>query len=154
MCAKVCSTIIIVSALAVWVSNTWGQSVIAVGPNVQVSRTRPDWEHNEVILAADPNDARHLLAGSMFLDPSKGGYSVVTYVSFDSGRSWTPSLVVGRDRGHYGDPAIAFGCSGIAYSVSLKSVGRRSQWQTLVHRSDDGGKTWLPPTVLPYIDRE
>jgi hypothetical protein len=155
MCARrFAQTIIIVSAVAVWVGNTSGQSAIAVGPNVQVSSARPDWEHNEVILAADPNDARRLLAASMFLDPSKGGYSVATYVSFDGGRSWQSSLIVGRELGHYGDPATAFGCKGTAFSLSLKSLGPRYQWQTLVHRSDDGGKTWLPPTVLPYIDRE
>ena len=105
-------------------------------------------------MAADPSDSHHLLAGAMFLDPRKSTYSVVTYASFDGGRNWTPTLEVGRGRGQYGDPSTGFGCDGTAYSVSIRSLGPRHQWQTLVHRSTDGGKTWLLPTILPYIDRE
>lgn len=133
---------------------TFSGQVISVGPNIQVSSLHAHWEHNEVILATDPADARHLLAGSMFLDPRKSSYSVVTYASTDGGRTWQPTLEVGKEAGGYGDPAIAFGCNGTAYSVSLKSVGVRSRWQTLVHRSMNGGKTWLPPVILPYVDRE
>jgi hypothetical protein len=140
--------------IGVSAGTAWNQPNVVVNSNVQLSSLRPNWEHNEVILSADPTDPQHLLAASMFLDPGTGDYSVVTYVSFDSGSSWSPTLIVGGERGHYGDPATAFGCDGTAYSVSLKSVGRRSQWQTLVYRSPDGGKNWLPPTILPFIDRE
>ncbi len=144
----------IIVSITVLGGTAWSQQSIIVGPNVQTSAQHSDWEHNEVVLATDPQDARHLLAGSMFLDPGKGDYSVVTYVSFDGGKSWTSTLVIGREGGHFGDPAVAFGCDGTAYSVLLKSAGPRPRWQTLLYRSGDGGKNWLRPTILPYMDRE
>jgi hypothetical protein len=53
-----------------------------------------------------------------------------------------------------GDPSTAIGCDGTAYSVNLSSVGRNYLNQTQVYRSKDGGKTWLPPIVLSFSDRE
>jgi hypothetical protein len=127
-----------------------GQQRIVVGTNVQVSLTKAEQEHNEVILAADPNDARRLLGGAMVFDPKKSNYDVVIYASFDRGRTWQPTLEVGTST-LAGDPATTFGPGGWAYSVSLS--GGTTQQMT-VHRSKDGGKTWLPPMILPFGDRE
>jgi len=117
---------------------------------VQVSLANAALEHNEVILAADLDKGGRLLAGSMSFDPHENAYKVVTYVSFDNGLTWKPTL----DVDHGGDPATAFGCEGTAFSISLISTGRSYEWKTVVHRSKDGGKTWPPPTILPYSDRE
>ena len=111
---------------------------IVVGPNVQVSAARPDVTHDEVLIAADPADASHLLACSMFL-PESGVYEfagVVAYASFDAGQSWSPVLadspdVYGR-QGRY-DPACTYGSDGSAYVALLPMR---------LYRSADAGRTW------------
>src|SRR5215472_11404831 len=94
----------------------WAQQHITVGRNVQVSKANGDREHNEVILAADPKDPKHLIAGSMVYNPKKSDYNVVTYTSFDSGASWQSTLEVNHDPGLDGDPSTAVGCDGTGYS--------------------------------------
>src|SRR2546429_2534117 len=94
----------LLSVLLVFAISVQGQQ-INVGPNVQVSKGYQDRDHNEVILSADPYDARRLLGGAMVLDPKSSGYDVVTYVSLDGGQTWQPTPEVDRVAG---DPATAF----------------------------------------------
>lgn len=111
---------------------------IVVGPNVQVTAARPGVTHDEVLIAADPRDASHLLACSMFL-PKSGVYEltgVSAYASFDAGRSWSPVLtdapeVYGK-QGRF-DPACTYGPDGTAYVVLLPMR---------LYRSADAGRTW------------
>jgi hypothetical protein len=94
----------------------------------------------------------------MFLDPKSSEYGVVTYTSLDSGASWKTTLTMTERDAMMGDPAVAFGCDGAAYVAAIRSskVGTATvdRQTTLVYRSADGGRSWLPPTVLPWSDRE
>lgn len=130
------------------------QQPIVVGRNVQVSKAHSDREHSEVIIAAHPNDAKHLLAGAMVGNRKFGGMDVITYVSFDGGMTWQPTLKVETEFGFNGDPAPAIGCDGSAYMLNGTIIGTGNDlnhWQ--VHRSRDGGRTWLPPAELRWSDR-
>ncbi len=146
-------TIRVITVLFILAATVFPQQLIVIGPNVQVSNDHGDWDHNEVILSTDPNDAKHLVAGSMIFDQRKNDYSVVTYTSFDRGQTWQPTLEVGSPEGTFGDPATAFGCGGIAYSAALATRSGDKD-MIVLHRSSDGGKIWSSPTSLPFIDRE
>lgn len=125
---------------------------IRVGPNVQVSKAHSKWAHYETWVAADPKNPMHLLGSSMVFNPEAAKYESVVYASFDGGATWSKTL-----RGHagwmMGDPVTAFGPDGTAYfsALSLHRPGPNQMW---VYRSKDAGKTWLPPTRLPFLDRQ
>src|SRR5258707_15549269 len=66
---------------------------LTVGPNVQVSSTHPGYPHGEVLIAADPRDASHLLACSMFWpEDGASGSMTAVYASFDGGLTWSLAL--------------------------------------------------------------
>src|SRR5574341_154833 len=143
-------------SLALLAINGFGQQII-VEPNVHVSRSHSDLPHYETLLAADPGNPKHLLGGSMVLSATKNGFKIVTYVSFDGGSTWEPTLEV--DEGaQWGavDPAYAYGLDGTAYFVYVgqkQKPDRTDEGALYFYRSKDGGKTWLPPTRMPIIDR-
>jgi hypothetical protein len=119
-------------------------AAITVGPNVQVSAARPNEAHDEVLIAADPNDASHLLACSMLL-PASQVYdltTVVVYASSDAGRSWSPVLSDSPDVGVAGegrfDPACTFGPGGTAYAALLPMT---------VYGSTDAGHSWTRSAI-------
>jgi hypothetical protein len=141
--------------VAVATAAAHAQQPIVVGPNVQVSKANADLEHSEVVVSADPNDAKHLLASAMVGNRKSGGFDLITYVSFNGGAQWTPTLTVHTDLGFNGDPATAFGCDGSAFALNLSIMGTGYERNHIeVHRSKDGGRTWLPPTLLRWSDRE
>jgi len=80
-------------------------------------------------------------------------FETVAYVSFDGGKSWT--LAVRPDIPGFStqDPACLYGLDGSAYFVSW-GYDRDNNYKMLLHRSSDGGKTWLTPTELLTLDRE
>ena len=113
------------------------QARIAVGPNVQASKSRSQVEHIEVTIAADPANANRLIACSMLT----GG--VAAYVSFDAGATWSaPVTNTGAPRAN--DPTCAYGPNGAVYFVhKLKETAGPSDLDRLaVHRSLDGGRVW------------
>lgn len=125
-------------------STAGAQARIAVARNVQVSTARKDTAHIEVVLAADPHDARRLLACSMMT----GG--VGAYVSFDGGLTWSaPVVSLGAPRAN--DPTCAYGPGGVAYFThKIKQTQGPSDLDRLaVHRSLDGGRTWEPMNLGP-----
>jgi BNR/Asp-box repeat len=165
-------------ALAVGVASV-PAARITVGPNVQVSKTRGQMVHNEVIVAADPGNPDHLL-GCSILTPANDlpKYSftnfvaprtsaTIAYVSFDGGNHWAPALEVSR--GNYGtDPSCAMGPDGRAYFAAIVSDDKKFDEDNQEPRefaprmlflnwySKDGGKTW-EPSAMPQvydIDRE
>ena len=127
---------------------------ILVGPNVSVSAAHPSRLHHEVVMAASPKDPRKILAAAMIFDAKDASRHVIAYSSFDGGKSWTPSIEVGRTN-FVGDPTVAFDGDGAAYLAALTlSPVETPDHEMLVYRSADGGRTWAEPTALPFIDRE
>jgi hypothetical protein len=139
--------IIVASLVTAWSASEAQYAKVSVGKNVQVSTARPDDDHFEVIMNADPEHPGRLVACA-HLPREKVFTHIVTYRSDDAGKTWRLSHIAG-DSIQAGDPMCTFGRNGVLFSVAL----RRQDWQ--VHRSADGGTTWSPPlTMTPWIDRE
>ncbi len=116
-----------------------------VGPNVQVSLTQPKLQHYETQIAADPEQAGHLIAGAYVVRPDHT-IDNVFYVSFDHGRTWSHTLTVPVGV----DPACAIGIKGTAFAASIHDVTQpngKSDSFLVVHRSGDGGRTWQESAI-------
>jgi hypothetical protein len=134
---------------------------ISVGPNVQVSKANSTRSHAEVLVAADPQNAKHLLGCSMIQpkEPTTQMYNTLAYMSTDGGATWQSSLEVDRGLLGSGDPACAFGAKGEAYFSTIVSEkgGRLSEdykSRLAFYRSLDAGKTWSQPVDMLSLDRE
>ena len=131
---------------------------ISVGTNVQVSRDAANVTHHEVLMAADPADAKRLIACSMIGPLPNGKRPASVYASFDGGASWTRVLTE-DERMYSTDPACTFGINGSAHFAIMSSTRGRNPVRLLKsYYSNDGGKTWTP-SKLPggstdSIDRE
>ncbi len=134
---------------------------ISVGPNVQVSKANSTRSHAQVLVAADPQNAKNLLGCSMIepKEPSAQLFNTLAYMSTDGGATWQPSLEV--DRGLLGsaDPACAFGAKGEAYFSTIvgEKGGRLSEdykSRLAFYRSLDAGKSWSKPVDMLSLDRE
>ena len=123
-----------------------------------VDVTRDLEAQNESPLAVNPLNANNLLTGNNDFNFNDGcGYNV----SFDAGRTWTPTLPDGfipgltkftndpsrPGTGVYdvaGDPAVAYGPDGTAYfACQAFNVTSPFEIALYVSRSTDGGRTWL-----------
>jgi len=130
---------------------------ISVGRNVQVSKSRSNQWHTEVLMASDPENRNHLLACSMVNPqrPSRPMYAVVVYASFDGGATWQETLQVAEGWAT-GDPACAYGPGGVAY-VAMIARGRKPDGkdsEVLFFKSQDAGMTWTRLIDVPITDRE
>ncbi|HKY41513.1 MAG TPA: sialidase family protein [Pyrinomonadaceae bacterium] len=127
---------------------------IVVGPNVQVSKAFAGKPHNETHLATNPRDPLNLLGGSMVWQQETNTQTVIAYASFDGGETWSPTLELKDGRFHT-DPAAAFDAQGNAYFLQITHVSGEGEtkYYTYVHRSKDGGRSWLEPTIIPMMDR-
>lgn len=128
---------------------------IVVGPNVHASKTFGDKPHGEIQLAANPRDPLNLIGGSMVWLEEANTQTVVGYASFDGGKTWSASLKF-DDGAYHSDPAIAFDAQGTAYFLEITlrgGFGEEPEYFTRVHRSHDGGRSWLAPVVMPMLDR-
>jgi len=121
---------------------------ISVGPNIAVT-TDQNTPRNEVWLAIDPTNAKHLLGAVTTLRDSVDGLGLydTTHYSLDGGNTWSESDPVA---GESADPQSAYGPNGSAYLVTL----RRKPDATLFFRSSDGGRTWSRPVALLPTDHE
>jgi hypothetical protein len=126
-------------------SNIHGQGSYVVGPNVQVSLSQPRLQHYETQVAADPRQARHLIAGAYVVNSDRT-IDNVFYVSLDHGRTWKHTLTVPRSA----DPSCAIGRNGTVFAVSVRDITRSDGGEDLVldvRRSSDGGRTWQNSSI-------
>jgi hypothetical protein len=120
---------------------------IEVGPNVHVSAGRATSPHQEVVIAADPNDARRLLACSMLDAGPDRSVRSAAYSSFDGGKTWSTPVVT---TAHWAnDPTCAFAPNGTAFFVHKVNDGVMPASRVSsdadylgIHRSSNGGRTW------------
>ena len=129
-------------------------TAIVVGPNVQASKAFADRSHGEIHLAANPRNPNNLVGGSMVWFEETNTESVVGYASFDGGKTWSATLKF-NDGLFHSDPAVAFDSEGTAYFLQITHPTGRNEpkYYTYLHRSKDGGRTWLEPVVMPMLDR-
>src|SRR5690348_11121834 len=134
------------------------RSVSDGGQVLVVNVSRDTTAQNETPLAVNPLDADNLLTGNNDWNYNDG---CGVNVSFDGGKSWTPTLPSGflpgitkftddpavAGTGKYdfgGDPTVAFGKDGTAYFACFGYQGTPPYGVALLFsRSTDGGKTWL-----------
>jgi hypothetical protein len=142
---------VMAGGLAAGVAPVAAKGVRVFGPKV-ISRGTPLpkrcerlRQETDTMLAADPADARHLLA-TWDVDAH---HSNVTAVSRDSGKTWKLAPVPGISKCTGGasdevvDPFVAIGAGGRALFTSLPL----SVSGFLTNRSPDGGSTWSAPSV-------
>lgn len=145
-CVIALSTVSICSAQQIWTDT-----------NTYVSTANPQLNHSEVIIAADPMNAEHLLACSMMFprQPTMVQQKDVAYVSFDGGTTWSASLEFGHTLGA-SDPSCAFGPRGSAFYAGLTfdAVEKQYKVSTAVYSSADSGKTWSLSSTLASGERE
>lgn len=132
---------------------------IEVGANIQVSATRGDLPHGEVLIAADPSDKSRLIACSMYFLTELNTWQTVVYSSNDGGVRWLPTLDMREFFPWSVDPACTLSGEGTGYFVSISSAGYLADESYLpVFRSADGGHTWTQTVVIPNthqrLDRE
>jgi hypothetical protein len=131
------------------------QGEITVGRNVQVSKSRSDLVHNEVLLSVDPANPSRLLGCTMAFSPEQNKMYTIAYVSFDAGKSW--NLAVENKGGvSSADPACTYGVNGSAYFTTMDRLNSGRN-HLLAYRSQDAGRTWSSPMILygsgPSVDR-
>jgi hypothetical protein len=148
----------ILAALATLSTAQQTDSLILVGRNVQVSKTRAGQTHYEIQLSADPKDATHLLGCSMVHSENPGEQypsrnSVVAYTSFDGGATWQDTFELKGGVNTWEDPACILGDGGAAYLAGLGWDGV-SRAERPLYRPLDGGRSWTAATEWQFGDRE
>lgn len=124
-------------------------NAIVVDENVLVSGDAPTRPHVEPCIAADPADAKHLIASTIAFTRPDAWFTVAVFTSFDSGRHWRRAKLEGVEGFSFvGDPWTAFGSKGVAYLCCIGSS--KSNTLILVFRSMDGGRNWSKPATVPF----
>lgn len=124
-------------------------SRIIVEDNILVSGDVPGRPHVEPSVAADPADARHLIASAIAFTRPDAWFTVAAFTSFDGGRSWQRSKLEGLNGFTFvADAWTSFGSKGVAFLCCLGSTS--SSASALVLRSLDGGRTWSKPVTVPF----
>jgi hypothetical protein len=137
-----------VCSLAVAVENIGPR--ITVGPNTLASRDG-DFPHVELILAANPRDAKNLVGGAITYTRPGGGMACRAYATDDGGATWHASEFAEQARWGGGDPYVAFTPHGTAlYCALTLKPDETGRVRAFMHvwRSEDGGMSWRPPADL------
>jgi hypothetical protein len=93
-----------------------------VSENIMVSGDRPKTPHVEPYVAANPKDAKHLVASIIAYTRSNGRSTCAVFTSFDGGKTWTRGTLPGLDKLDMffaADPWVTFGPSGTVFSSCL-----------------------------------
>lgn len=114
---------------------------LRVGEDRSVSSDEPSLTHVEPHLTVSPTEPDHLVATSIvFRD---GVMTSDVLVSRDGGASWART----RFPACAGDPWVAWGSGEAVYFSCLAAGG--APVRAVVHRSDDGGRSWSEPVEVP-----
>jgi hypothetical protein len=145
-----------VVALVAMLTTAPAAAQISVGPNVQVSRSRAQTPHFELLAAADPTNPDHLMGCSIIYPKLAIRGATIVYASFDGGKTWDVTIDEQALAGT-GDPICTYGLDNVAYYVVLSLSDQRLNRKTsntLIYRSTDGGRTWGPHDSTTFVDRE
>jgi hypothetical protein len=118
-----------------------GQSPYRLGSNVQVTHASDGQAAKETYLCADPRSSRRLLAASIVFH----GDTLTNWflVSIDGGASWLRTLAVPASV----DPSCAITSAGVVFAASVHDSAPSGDSYLNVHRSLDGGRSWMESTI-------
>ena len=128
---------------------------IVVEPAVRISPPGTG-NHFFTNIAADPGDARHLLACGVRASAVANTWQGFVYRSSDSGKSWSTAMVDSSGE-RVSEEACAFGPDGHAY-FNAETWNPRYELRRLgngivrFYRSLNAGRTWTPAIVDPTHD--
>jgi hypothetical protein len=126
---------------------------MTLGRSVLVSADKPNVDHYEVTVCADPVTPGHLIAASMLVSPEYGERDGVVYVTTNAGKTWHKTL----EQNSAADPACAFGHDSDAYLTFMNAQWNRNYEGVQLYRSHNGGVTWDNTSASVgsgYVDRE
>lgn len=117
---------------------------------------------NEIAIAVDPEDPRHLVAGSndyYYRFNNATGAILLSaptgfFTSFDGGRNWIDGQIPRGEGNNAGDPSPAFDAKhGVVLMAGLDFSAPPDRSTTTngniaVSRSTDGGRHWATPVVV------
>jgi hypothetical protein len=157
---RLARSIVAVALFATFALPTAAESPkIVVGPNILVSRDG-EIPHFELMVAASPRWAKHLVGGAMTNTKSDGGIACRAYSSDDGGVTWKAREFAEQAEFGGGDPQVAYTTQGTALMVALtmnKSEKGKGCASMHIWRSEDGGSRWLDPAEVkcaPSWDHE
>ncbi len=157
----VASLVILVGASAASAAFTNSSDPVRVSRDADMRIDLPEGEHQaEPHVSVDPTDPNHLVATAhegRFFDG--GAQSIGAYASWDGGRTWTnallPDLTVktGGEWDRATDPVTGFAADGTVYINSFAfNMESGDETAVVIHRSDDGGRTWEGPFIVDSSD--
>jgi hypothetical protein len=131
------------------------------GGNIKMNCDSVDMAHNEVNIAVDPLNPKHLVAGSNDYELFFPGTSIVGriiaayYTSFDGGKTWLNGHLPLGGFTESGDPSLAFNLKlGLVhYAVLTADGGQKAGFadpSIQVNTSHDGGLTYGSPAVVTH----
>ena len=129
---------------AVQARQTDVQRRIVVSPDYLVSRDG-DRPHVEIMAAANPRNARNLLAGAITFTRRDGGSATKAYVSRDGGIVWDDIIFPEQREMGGADPQVAFTAAGTALFLTLNTApDETGRTRAFLHsyRSEDESVTW------------
>jgi len=125
---------------------------IVVGPNMLASRDG-DFPHVELVVAANPKNAKNLVGGAITYTRPEGGTANRAYATLDGGTTWKATEFPEQVQWGSADPYAAFTPNGTAIFSGLafiKDDSGRTRAGLYVYRSEDGGMTWGKAADLGY----
>lgn len=128
---------------------------VGIGPNVRASDKGAS--HVEPYIAAHPEDPRNLIIAASH-NVEGNGVIAEAFFTTDAGKTWGVSALPQMREALLAnkitlavDDWVTYAPDGMAYLSTLADlkIRERNPDQILVYRSEDQGKTWQGPTLIP-----